>query len=207
MSTSYFIYTEIQINGRWVAVNALVPSFKWDSQNNKYLDRYTYKLGETYYNGSRSYFHEAYDKLEQIGQTIKFADCSDAVKESWKSSVKAEEKGENWYSPIAVAFSDFEKYVDVNKFDRHGVIHKDQIFEWENDDIDDLYPVDHDEYQQMTDEEKKQYQYYEWDDSFGYNRVFKQIYRNVVKELNSFKEQNFMMDDVQYPTRIILISC
>jgi hypothetical protein len=38
MSTSYFIYTEIQINGRWVAVNALVPSFKWDSQNNKYLD-------------------------------------------------------------------------------------------------------------------------------------------------------------------------
>lgn len=206
MSSSYFIYTEIQINGKWLAVNALVPSFKWDNKNNRYLDQYTYKLGETYYNGSRSYFREAYDKLEQIGQTLKFSDCSDAVKQSWGSSVEAEEKGENWHFPIAIALSDFEKYVDVDKFDRHGVVHKDQIFEWKNNDIEDLYPIEHDEYCQMSDEEKKQYQYFEWDNPFGYNRIFKEIYRNVIKELNSFKEQNFMINDAQYPVRIILIS-
>lgn len=207
MSVSYYVYTEIQINGKWIAVNALVPSFKWDSQNNKYLDQYTYKLGETYYNGSRSYFREANDKLEQIGQAIKYSDCSNAVKEIWKSSVEAEERGDAWSVPIAVSFSDFERYVDVNKFDRHGIIHKDQIFDWENCDADDLYPVDPDEYFKMTDEEKKQYQYYEWDDPFGYNRVFKEIYKNAVREIESFKEQNFMIGAEALPTRLIIIQC
>ena len=56
MSSSYYIYTDVCVDGKWVCINNKVKNI----EKNKEL------ISETYWNGSRSYFHETADKIEEI---------------------------------------------------------------------------------------------------------------------------------------------
>ena len=64
MSTSYFLYTETYIDGRWVCIN---PTFEKDGNR---------RFAMTYESGSRSYFGQTADKIEEIGETLRFEDLS-----------------------------------------------------------------------------------------------------------------------------------
>ncbi len=64
MSTSYFLYTEAYIDGRWVCIN---PAFEKEGKR---------RLAMTYECGSRSYFGQTADKIEEIGGRLRFEDMS-----------------------------------------------------------------------------------------------------------------------------------
>lgn len=70
--------------------------------------------------------------------------------------------------------------------------------------LEELYPIDRDEYKELSDEEKKQYVYYEWDDCWGWNMNFKEIYRNALKEISNFEEANYGLADRCF-YRLVLI--
>ena len=64
MSTSYFLYTEAYIDDKWVCIN---PGFDMDGKR---------RLAMTYESGSRSYFGQSADKIEEIGGRLRFDDLS-----------------------------------------------------------------------------------------------------------------------------------
>ncbi len=66
MSTHYFMYTEMNIDGKWLCINNRL----------KDVQKGTEHLCDTYYSGSRSYFHEAADKIEEIGCPISYHELS-----------------------------------------------------------------------------------------------------------------------------------
>ena len=60
MSTSYYMYTEVNIDGKWTCINNRII----DVERNEEL------MSETYYSGSRSYFGETADKIRDIGTLL-----------------------------------------------------------------------------------------------------------------------------------------
>ena len=64
MSTSYFLYTEAYIDNKWVCIN---PGFDKEGKR---------RLAMTYESGSRSYFGQTADKIEEIGERLRFEDLS-----------------------------------------------------------------------------------------------------------------------------------
>ena len=204
MSSSYYIYTEMKINDKWVAINGLIPHFDWHSDEHKYSEEYKYTLSETYQNGSRSYFGRTYEKLQEIGNSGKFTDMSQELQKVYSEAVEDEKNGvEHWYYPIYIDFNIFRAYTKTNSYDRHGIIHKDDMFAWDSGDAEDLYPLPHRKYAELSDEEKKQYAYYEWDDPWEWHGHFKEIMKNAMRDINAFKDMNYMCDDND--TRLVLI--
>lgn len=68
-----------------------------------------------------------------------------------------------------------------------------------------MYPIDHDDYIELSDEERKQYIYYEWDDPYGWNSHFKEIKKKATSVIDAFKSANYMNDDNEI--RLVLIGC
>ena len=64
MSTSYFLYTEAYIDNKWVCIN---PTFEKEGKQ---------RLAMTYESGSRSYFGQTADKIEEIGGRLRFDNLS-----------------------------------------------------------------------------------------------------------------------------------
>ena len=213
MGVDYFVYTEAKIGDKWISIDPNIPKLidkrKDYKEPHRYDGDYELKHTETYWNGSRSYFRQTYDKLREIGSEIKFTDLSDGVKKEWQSSVENEEKcddGWQWYRPIQVDYKEFLKYVHPKQFDSHGMVHKDVVFQFENGDLEDMYAVDHDEYAELTPEERKSYVYYEWDDTMGWNSHFKDLAKCVCRRVSDFKELNWLYDDYNITYRIIVIA-
>lgn len=61
MSTHYFMYTEVNIDGQWVCINNKLKDTKKGTET----------MCNTYYSRSRSYFRAAADKIEEIGSPVK----------------------------------------------------------------------------------------------------------------------------------------
>lgn len=205
MSASYFIYTEVKINDEWHCINGLMPKFKYNWGNHKYENEYEYELAETYYNGSRSYFGEAYNKLRDIGYGGKFIEMSKELQPLYASSIEDEKEGvDSWWHPIFIDYDCFKKYVNPDKFDSHGLVHKNTLFAWENGDAEELWAVDHEELAELTEEEKRAYVYYEWDNPWDWHYYFKIINRYVESQLNAFCDLNGMFND-DYQVRLVFI--
>lgn len=202
MSTYYYVYTEAKIHGRWVGIDPMLP--KYENDGAKEL-----RYHETYWNGSRSCFSEAYSKLEQIGVRGKFIECSEEVKQQFKHSLENEQSEDEslggGYYPVFVDWNIFNKYIDLNKYDSHGLIHKDSLFAYQNGDIYELYPVEHEDIEGLTTEELQAYTYYEWDDGMGWNGHFKDIYRKVQSRINDFKDINYLYEDIE--VRLVIVAC
>lgn len=69
MSTSYFIYTEAFIDNQWVCIN---PTFEKDGNR---------CVAMTYESGSRTYYAQTADKIEEIGGHLRFKDMSAELQE------------------------------------------------------------------------------------------------------------------------------
>lgn len=197
MSTYYFVYVEAKVNNKWYLISGRSPRIQDDGT----VD---FKPNETYYNGSRSYFSNTFDKLRDIGTYGTFADASDDIKEIYKYAVESENDGRTVYEDIIfVKYGDFIKWADTEEHDSHGVIHKDHIFAFENGDLEELYGEEHDDLKDLTEEERSQYSYYEWDDPFGWLAHFKDILSLVRPEITKFGEVNICPDVQEY--RIVVV--
>ena len=215
MGVDYFVYTEAQIGDKWISIDPFVPKLvdnrkSWQEPH-QYDGSVKYKCQPTYWNGSRSYFGDAYNKLRELGYSTKFVSLSDTVKSEWSKSVerelKCEESPFDYPTTICIDYETFKEYVNYNRYDYHRLVHKDQWVMFETGEIEDLYEVEHDDYASLTPEERQCYEYHEWDDSTGWNKYFKILNRLVEQRINDFEDQNGLIwDSYKIKYRIVVIA-
>ena len=181
MSTNYFLYTEIKINNKWDCINNKI----------KDIDKEKYGLATTYYSGSYSYFKETYDKLETIGNPIDKNELSDELKEKYGT-----EKLQYETLPLSVRWEDIKACIPSEKINEyHGYVNKNIISSYligEQEDIYDYISID--EYKKLSFEEQLLYDYFEWDDSQGWFKYFKEIIEHVKWQIYEWKDVNFLKE-------------
>lgn len=172
MSTSYFLYTEAYIEEKWVCIN---PSFERDGKR---------RLAMTYESGSRSYFGQTADKIEEIGGRLRFDDLSAELQ------VRYENCRDNEFIRILSAEVDFMRgcLPSGKAREHHGIVLKDAVFAYESGDTEELYEsITPEEYAKLDEVGKQLYQYYEWDDPMGWFVHFKEILKHVHWQIHDWQ--------------------
>lgn len=182
MGADYYIYTEVKRkDGLWHALNG---QYYNESENR-------YELAETYHSGSRTYFSRTYNKLRDIGTSIKTKNISPEVlvKEEWLV-----DDDESYV--VVVSLNDLRKAIPRTA--RHqccGYVHKSQIWNYEvnGDEIDDY--VSSEEYDELSDAVKREYEFYEWDDPMGWYIHLKEIVSAVNHQVDEYMMVNCMWNE------------
>ena len=192
MSASYIFFVEAKINGKWRCINSRVPHF--EKKDGVFEDKCEYRLHETYWNGSRSYFSRAFEKYCELGHKCKFADISPELRDLYAKWCEDELNGgdvfTSYYQPVVLDYNTLISSVDEKKFDHHGLVHKDYIFEYENGDLEEIFCAERDETKDLSPEELKAYEYYEWDSWWDWNWGLKELKRRVVFDVQRFEDAN-----------------
>ena len=195
MGNTYLIHTEAKIDEHWRCIDGFYM-IKHYGKTEEQLDLYC-----TYINGSRSAFGEAYEQLRHIGNNTTFSDLSEEIQKhypslryelSWNGSDNDEEA-----SYVTVSWKTFVDNVPKG-YQYHGILHKDTIFSYENGDIYELYPPDELNLSSMTDLERQCYQYYEWDDEYGWPKFFKIVKEYAEVTINKYLINAWEFDDVEF---------
>lgn len=181
MSVEYFIYTEKKING------------KWQCLNRKNFDG-LYSL--TYWSGSRSQFTESYEKLRDIGNKISIKDLSEELQKEFKEE-------DSWEEDSDVIFVSYEKLNEVlpkeKIYDKSGFVLKEDVASYLLDGVPILdYIKDTKRYNELSDEEKKLYQYFEWNDFDGW-------YYNLQKIKEHIYWQCYELEESTENVRVVLL--
>lgn len=189
MSSNYYIYTEVCVEGKWICVNNKVK----DVKNNKEF------ISETYYNGSRSYFHETADKIEEIGNHLEHAELSDEVKGIFKDS--------EYFRAFSVTPNAMSSCFPEDKTLKEfcGYVQKETLFLYQTGEIDDIYEcLSAEEYSELSDEQKNFYQFYEWNSADGWYVHFKEILEHFYWQKYEWETVNYGREN-KYSYRLVLI--
>jgi hypothetical protein len=181
MGADYIFYTEVKRDGVWHAMNG-----KYYSEEKK-----DYVLAETYWNGSRSYFGETYNKIKEIGFSVPTKELSEEVllKESWL----IEDDDDDYLYAVAVDWKEFADAIPKTKRkDSCGYVHKRNIWEYEAEDIEINDYLSGSEYNELSEAEKKEYEFYEWDDLTSWQSYFKEIAKRIDNQIMSYMNVNDM---------------
>lgn len=163
MSTYYYIYTEVNVNGKWFCINNKIDTQKEGE-----------KLSYTYFNGSSSCFRATAEKIEEIGNIVKYDDLSAELQERFKWAENDIEQGNVFAVTPDAMYDSFPEDHTLSEF--CGYVHKNILFDYQTGEIDDIYEsISDDEYIAMPEAKKKCYLYYEWDSAFGWYKHFKKI--------------------------------
>lgn len=164
MSTSYFLYTEAFIDGKWVCIN---PGFDKEGKR---------RLAMTYESGSRSYFGQTADKIEEVGETLRFEDLSAELQARYETC-----RDDEFVRILSAEVDAMRSCMPLGQaHEYHGIVLKDAVFSYESGDVEDLYEsITPEEYAKLDEVGKQLYQYYEWDDPMGWFVHFKEILEHV----------------------------
>lgn len=187
MSADYYLYTEHKRkDGAWHVLNGKYYNEKSDQ----------YEIGETFHSGSRTYFSQTFRKLQEIGISIDISTVS----------VEVQEK-ENWIEPgdsvIAVSLAELRKVLPrTTRHECCGYVYKGHIwnYEVENEEIDEWLSAE--EYNELSDAEKKEYEFFEWDDPMGWYSHIKAIVDIVNRQVKAYMEVNNLWEE---PTDIRIV--
>lgn len=183
MSTYYTLYLEAKINGEWKCLNHEIPYL-----DDKKHESPTY-LAETYWSGSRSYFQNTADKLLELGYRGSYEELSEVLRARYKYNDDNMRFFHCVITPLDIMRSIMPKGF-LKEY--HGIVHKNTIFAYETGDIEDIYDyISSEEYVKLTCEEKRLYQYYEWNSSDGWYGNFVDILAHAhwqLYEWNLFNE-------------------
>ena len=172
MSTSYFLYTEAYIDNKWVCIN---PAFEKEGKR---------CLAKTYESGSRSYFGHTADKIEEIGERLRFDDLSAELQARYETCREDE------FVRILSADVDAMRSClpSGQAHEYHGIVLKDSVFAYESGDVEDLYEsITPEEYAMLDDVGKQLYQYYEWDDPTGWFVHFNEILQHIHWQIHDWQ--------------------
>ncbi len=149
MSTSYFLYTEAFIDDKWVCIN---PGFDKEGKR---------RLAMTYESGSRSYFGQTADKIEEIGGRLRFDDLSAELQARYENC-----RDDEFIRILSAEVDAMRGCLPSGQaHEYHGIVLKDAVFAYESGDAEDLYEsITPEEYAKLDEVGKQLYQYYEWDD-------------------------------------------
>ena len=182
MGADYYIYTEVKRKDN-----------TWHALNGQYYNEHvnSYEITPTYWNGSRTYFSQTYYKLKDIGFVIKPSQLSPEIlsKESWLE----EDDGNH---VVCVSLNELRDAIP--KTNRHqccGYVHKSQLWNYEanGEEIDGYLSAE--EYNELSDAEKKEYEFYEWDDPMGWYVHLKEIVGIVDFQVNEYISVNHMYNE------------
>ena len=195
MSTSYYIYTEVNIDGKWVCINNKLKNVEKNSD----------VLCETYYSGSRTYFQATADKIESVGRFIQHKDLSDDVKNLFDYSEEYKGYWRAFTTTPEEMRSCFPK--DSSVKEHCGYVHKDVIFDYQTGEADDIYEwFSADEYLALPEAKKRCYSYLEWDTEDGWYKNFKEILEHFRWQSYEWYVANFCRDN-EFNFRFVLIIC
>ena len=178
MGADYYIYTEYKDK----------KSNRWKPLNGQFFDEKlgAYKLGPTYVNGSRTYFARTYDFLRSAGYVVDIKDVSPEILES-----------ENWVSSentiIAASLTSLKNALQpiANRKECCGYVNKSVIWDHvaNGSEIDEWLTAQ--EYNELSDAEKKIYEFLEWDDSTSWPIHVRDIVNLVVAQKHFYYEINY----------------
>lgn len=188
MGADYYLYTEVKQNDGWHVLNGRYYN----------VSKHKLEIAETYWSGSRTYFSSTYNKLKEIGDVIKPHELSPEVleKEDWLTE---EDSG----YIVSVSIHDLRKAIP--KTSRHqccGYVHKNNLWNHEvnGEDIDDYLMAE--DYNELSDAEKREYEFYEWDDPTDWYIHLKEILSIVNFQIEEYMRVNMMWNE---PTEIRLV--
>lgn len=188
MSTSYFLYTEAFIDDKWVCIN---PGFDKEGKR---------RLAMTYESGSRSYFGQTADKIEEIGGKLRFDDLSAELQEYYESC-----RNDEFVRILSAEVDAMRSCTPSGQaHEYHGIVLKNAVFAYESGDVEDLYEsITPEEYAKLDDVGKQLYQYYEWDDPMGWFVHFKEILEHVHWQIHDW--QNVYVDEAISKCRVVAL--
>ena len=172
MSTSYFLYTEAFIDDKWVCIN---PGFDKEGKR---------RLAMTYESGSRSYFGQTADKIEEIGGRLRFDDLSAELQARYENC-----RDDEFIRILSAEVDTMRSCMPSGQaHEYHGIVLKDAVFAYESGDVEDLYEsITPEEYAKLDEVGKQLYQYYEWDDPMGWFVHFKEILKHVYWQIHDWQ--------------------
>jgi hypothetical protein len=182
LGADYYIYTEVKRKDN-----------SWHVLNGQYYNesKNCHEISETYWSGSRTYFSRTYNKLKDVGSPIKPSELSSEVlaKEDWLDDIEYD-------CVVSVSLNNLRKAIP--KTIRHqccGYVHKSQIWDYEIDggEIDTCLSAE--EYDELSDAEKKEYEFYEWDDPMGWYLHLKEIVSIVNFQVDEYMRVNHMWNE------------
>lgn len=177
MSTSYFIFTEAQVNGQWYCINPKVM---------RLLPIEHLIVVPTLRSDARYQFEKAYRQLEHDGCPF----TVDEMSENLQASVT------DWLAPedsvrIAIDYDDILKMLNASGKEHSAFALRSEVAAFQNDESDDIWDfVSVDEYRKMDDELKKAYQYFEWNDRSGAYRYYEEIQKKIASQVRDWKAIN-----------------
>ena len=177
MGVSYIMFTEFKYKDKWYCINsnALVV----DSKEK-------YKLIPTLQNSSRRGFEPVYRKLDEHSYGISIDKISENLRSSLKSWGISEED-----LIFAVDIESLEKCCKEKPVQYSAFALRSDIRDYETGLEDNIYDyVTAAEYRVMDRELKKAYQYYEWNERFGWFEYFKRIISTMYQHRNEFELAN-----------------
>ena len=188
MSTSYFLYTEVYIDDKWVCIN---PGFDMDGKR---------RLAMTYESGSRSYFGQTADKIEAVGETLLFEDLSAELQARYESC-----RNDEFVRILSAEVDAMRGCLPSGQaHEHHGIVLKDAVFAYESGDVEDLYEsTTPEEYAKLDEVGKQLYQYYEWDDPMGWFVHFKEILEHVHWQIHDW--QSVYGDEIINKCRVVVL--
>jgi hypothetical protein len=179
MGADYYIYTEVKRkDNTWHALNGQY----YNEANNRY------EITETYWSGSRTYFSRTYNKLREIGYPINPFELSSEViaKEEWVTS-------EDGDYVTAVSIHNLRSAIpNTIHHQCCGYVHKRNIWnhEAEGEEIEDYICAE--DYDELSEAEKKEYEFYEWDDPMDWYVHLKSILKIVEFQISEYMSVNHM---------------
>lgn len=190
--TNYYILTEIKVNGKWICLNREYINIKHNEPT----------IAFTYYSGSRSYFHETAEKIEEIGCPLNFDDVSDVVLKKYGKYKDKE------YPQLFTAYiEDMRKVIPHDmKHQYHGFVEKNAIFRYKSGDQEEIYEsITPTEYNSLDEKAKQAYEYFEWDDEMGWFKYFKEILEHVDWQIYEWSDVNILQE--YEDSRIVICIC
>ena len=204
MSTTYLIYTEAKLNDEWRCIDG----YCWfSSSKDKAEEKH---LLTTYESGSRSYFGDTYDKLRHIGFWKPYSELSKEVREAhpraeYECSFTTDDNKKEEAVYLTVPIKDFDAAVP-DGFQYHGVFHKDSIYLYEKGEIEELYTDDSVNLKKLPKEERKCYQYYEYDSVFDWPYWFKILKRIKDETVGKYFRNNYTYYEELPPLRFVVMT-
>lgn len=197
MSTSYYFYVEAKNNGKWVCINPIVKAPNGEYQMEPLL-------------WGQSYLRETYeDMIETSGCHCGVPeDASQEIigrfrplDETTKDFIGKEMTWREYYKHFVHVVNYDEAVRSRIKKDRpfkyQGYVYKHLIAAFEVGEEDIRYWLSRDEYEAMSEQEQKEYAWYEWNDYDGEYGILYDIY-TMVENLLGWYRQNALFKSKQY---------
>ena len=204
MSVYYNFYTEAFLKDEWHCIDPVGLYVRFNGEIHQ-------ELYSTFWNGSRSYFGEAWDRLRENAGAIRFSETSpefqkhilDSLEDSY-AWAEEDEEAHVVHRQELIQFMDknlltipYKVFIDMlpdeHEHTYHGVYHKDAITAFNNGELEDLYEreLSTEEYAKLDGDMRKVYAYFEWDDPMSWITGLRRLAEHVTFRVRDFTRENY----------------